>query len=59
MGTATTFEAMPSDNLALVALTNAYPVGFPEILAAQSSISSSPAPFVAIGQRWPAPYLWQ
>ena len=35
MGTATTFKVMPSARVALVALTNGYPVGVPEILAAQ------------------------
>jgi CubicO group peptidase (beta-lactamase class C family) len=35
MGTATTFKVVPSTGLALIALTNGYPIGVPEILAAQ------------------------
>ena len=35
MGTATTFKIVPSIGVAVVALTNGYPIGVPEILAAQ------------------------
>src|SRR3954469_23559060 len=35
MGTATTFKVVPSAGIALVALTNGYPIGVPEILTAQ------------------------
>ncbi len=35
MGTATTFKIMPSAGVAIVALTNGYPMGVPEILVAQ------------------------
>jgi CubicO group peptidase (beta-lactamase class C family) len=35
MGTAATYKVLPSAGVALVALTNGYPIGVPEILAAQ------------------------
>lgn len=35
LGAATTYRVLPSAGVALVALTNGYPVGVPEILAAQ------------------------
>jgi CubicO group peptidase (beta-lactamase class C family) len=35
MGAATTFKVVPSTGIGLVALTNGYPIGVPEVIAAQ------------------------